>query len=64
VLAGLTRALGIAYGELMSAAGYDASPIKKTSPVFPSAIKRYSNAHIVELLEQLQRDVNEIKARL
>jgi transcriptional regulator with XRE-family HTH domain len=64
VLAGLARALGIAYGDLMSAAGYDTSPINEAPPAIPSAIKRYSNAHIVELLEQLQRDVDEIKARL
>jgi transcriptional regulator with XRE-family HTH domain len=62
VLAGLATALGLAYGDLMTAAGYDASSIADAQPQFPTAIKRFSNAHIVELLEQLQHDVDEIKA--
>jgi transcriptional regulator with XRE-family HTH domain len=65
VLAGLADALGLAYPELMSAAGYDEPAPKPAAPARgASAVKRYSNAHIVELLEQLQRDVSEIRARL
>jgi transcriptional regulator with XRE-family HTH domain len=63
VLAGLGEALGLPYHELMAAAGYRAEPGSAPSRL-PGAIKRYSNAHIVELLEGLQRDVAELKARL
>ena len=63
VLAGLASALGLAYSELMAAAGYE-TPLggRPESPSPPAAIKRYSNAEIVHLLEQLQLDVKEIKA--
>ncbi len=64
VLAGLARALGLGYGELMEAAGYDASDHDDEPPRVPGAVKRFSNAHIVELLEALQRDVDEIKSAL
>jgi transcriptional regulator with XRE-family HTH domain len=64
VLAGLARALGLGYGQLMAAAGYDTSSINDALPKVPTAIKRYSNAHIVELLEHLQSDVSEIKSRV
>jgi transcriptional regulator with XRE-family HTH domain len=65
VLAGLARALGLAYGDLMTAAGYDApAGGDDVAPKGPTAIKRYSNAHIVELLEQLQRDVGQIRRLL
>jgi hypothetical protein len=33
-------------------------------PVVAGAIKRYSNAHIVEQLEYLQRDVRELRRLL
>jgi transcriptional regulator with XRE-family HTH domain len=66
VLARLAEALGLAYGELMDAAGYDPDdngpPTSPPGP--PGAVKRYSNAHIVELLEALQRDVGELKSLL
>ena len=62
VLAGLASALGLSYSELMTAAGYEIPRGRPESPSPPAAIKRYSNAEIVHLLEQLQRDVNEIKA--
>jgi transcriptional regulator with XRE-family HTH domain len=64
VLAGLASALGVAYSELMTAAGYETPLGRPESPSPPAAIKRYSNAEIVHLLEQLQLDVNEIKAAL
>jgi transcriptional regulator with XRE-family HTH domain len=62
VLAGLASALGLGYGDLMTAAGYEASAGEEPTPRLPTAIKRYSNAHIVELLEQLQCDVNELRS--
>jgi transcriptional regulator with XRE-family HTH domain len=62
VLAGLASALGLGYGDLMTAAGYEASAGEETTPRLPAALKRFSNAHIVELLEQLQRDVEEIRS--
>jgi len=62
VLAGLASALGLGYGDLMRAAGYEAATDHDEPPSRPGAVKRYSNAHIVELLEQLQRDMDEIKA--
>lgn len=65
VLAGLAGALGLAYGELMTAAGYDnPSAHEDAPPELPTAIKRYSNAHIVQLLEKLQRDVDELGSLL
>lgn len=63
VLAGLAEALGLAYADLMGAAGY--KQLEASAPAsVPGAVKRYSNAHIVELLEQLQRDVREVKSLL
>src|SRR6202035_3864366 len=65
VLAGLATALGLAYGDLMTAAGYDATVSGHESlTTLPTAIKRCSNAHIVELLEQLQREVAEVRSLL
>ena len=66
VLAGLGRALGLGYAQLMAAAGYDPAGDgdPDTTPAVPGAIKRYSNAHIVELLEQIQRDLTDLRARL
>ena len=63
VLAGLAEALGLAYGELMGAAGYDPQD-RVPPPAPPGAVKRYSNAHIVALLEELRREVGEVKALL
>lgn len=64
VLAGLAEALGLSYDELMQAVGYE--QLASSPPVreMPGAIKRYSNAHIVQLLEQLQGEVLEIKTLL
>jgi transcriptional regulator with XRE-family HTH domain len=65
VLAGLAEALGLAYAELMRAAGYDDAATRHDAPRRAAgAVKRYSNAHIVELLEQLKRDVDEIRSTL
>jgi transcriptional regulator with XRE-family HTH domain len=63
VLAGLANALGLPYRQLMAAAGYDppGDSGEGTRPRFPSAVKRFSNAHIVELLEQLQTDLRELR---
>jgi hypothetical protein len=62
VLAGLAEALGLAYRELMRAAGYDQTEGGPPAPELPGAVKRYSNAHIVQLLEQLRDDIQEIKS--
>jgi len=64
VLAGLAEALGLTYGALMRAAGYDQLEGSPPAPELPGAVKRYSNAHIVELLEKLQDDTREIKSLL
>jgi transcriptional regulator with XRE-family HTH domain len=64
VLAGLAEALGLGYGDLMRAAGYDQLDDQPTAPRPAGAVKRYSNAHIVELLEAIQRDVHELAAAL
>jgi len=65
VLAGLARSLGLPYGEVMTAAGYDAPAADDDGPPgAPTAAGRHSNAHIVELLEQLQREVAELRSLL
>jgi hypothetical protein len=66
VLAGLADALGLPYPELMAAAGYDPTGASDqgTRPGPPTAVKRYSNAHIVELLEHLQGEVRELRTLL
>jgi transcriptional regulator with XRE-family HTH domain len=64
VLAGLAEALGLTYGHLMQAAGYEQLDGSPPTPQLPGAVKRYSNAHIVELLEKLQDDTREIKSLL
>jgi transcriptional regulator with XRE-family HTH domain len=64
VLAGLAEALGLGYAELMRAAGYEQAEEHPVPAGRPGAVKRYSNAHIVELLEALQRDVDELKTVL
>jgi hypothetical protein len=48
----------------MRAAGYDQLEGGPPAPELPGAVKRYSNAHIVELLEKLQDDTREIKSLL
>jgi transcriptional regulator with XRE-family HTH domain len=60
VLAALAEALGLSYGELMRAAGYEQTGSEQPAPPIPGAIKRYSNAHIVQLLEQLRAEVRQI----
>jgi transcriptional regulator with XRE-family HTH domain len=64
VLAGLAEALALTYGDLMHAAGYEQPDGGPPTPQSPGAVKRYSNAHIVELLEKLQGDTREIKSLL
>ena len=60
VLARLAEALGLDYGELMTAAGYD--QVESTlPPAIPGAVKRYSNAHIVQLLEDIQTELRQIR---
>jgi transcriptional regulator with XRE-family HTH domain len=60
VLARLAEALAVSYPELMSAAGYEQPESVARPPSVPGAIKRYSNAHIVQLLEQLQEQVRQL----
>ena len=60
VLARLAEALALGYAELMDAAGYQHAQDSPAAPAIPGAVKRYSNAHIVELLEQLQREVGRL----
>ena len=60
VLARLAEALGLSYGELMLAAGYEHTDATPPASAIPGAVKRYSNAHIVQLLEQLQTEVAHI----
>jgi len=56
VLAGLTKALGLEYGTVMQAVGY--VPAKtEAAAAEPAALNRFSNAHIVHLLEELKSDV-------
>ncbi len=65
VLSGLARALGLPYRDLMTAAGYDSPDSGDDRPPgVPTAVKRYSNAHIVELLERLQQEVAELHSLL
>jgi transcriptional regulator with XRE-family HTH domain len=60
VLAALAEALGLSYEELMSSAGYH--PLEHSGPpTGAGAVKRFSNAHIVELLEAMQADITELK---
>jgi transcriptional regulator with XRE-family HTH domain len=60
VLARVAEALGLDYGQVMSAAGYQ--QVGSTPPpAVPGAIKRYSNAHIVQLLEDIQAEVRQIR---
>lgn len=65
VLAGLADALGLDYAELMKAVGYEPPPSDGGPETrHAAAVKRHSNAHIVELLEELRRDVAEVHALL
>ncbi|MBV9424746.1 MAG: helix-turn-helix transcriptional regulator [Solirubrobacterales bacterium] len=64
VLAGLAEALGLPYDQLMGAAGYEPLATAPTPPAMPGAIKRYSNAHIVKLLEEVQRELAAIRELL
>jgi transcriptional regulator with XRE-family HTH domain len=60
VLAGLAEALGLPYDELMKAADYAPTTTAPTPPAMPGAIKRYSNAHIINLLEEIQTELGRI----
>jgi len=62
VLAGLARTLGLDYGVVMSTAGYEAP--SSEGPDSPPPAARFSNAHIVQLLETLQSDVAELRRDL
>jgi transcriptional regulator with XRE-family HTH domain len=62
VLAGLGRALGLEYPVVMRAAGYD--PTSDDAGATPVTAPRYSNAHIVELLEALRTEVADLRAEL
>lgn len=44
----------------MLAAGYEHTDATPPASAIPGAVKRYSNAHIVQLLEQLQTEVAHI----
>jgi hypothetical protein len=49
----------------MSAVGYDATPVNDGDNIpRAEAVERYSNAHIVQLIEQLQHDVPEVRTML
>lgn len=64
VLAGLAEALALDYNDLMAAAGYEPTEAAPSASAIPGAVKRYSNAHIVQLLEALQRELSEIRVLL
>jgi transcriptional regulator with XRE-family HTH domain len=56
VLAGLTKALGLEYDTVMQTVGY--VPAKaEAAAAEPATLNRFSNAHIVHLLEELKSDV-------
>jgi len=60
VLAGLCAALGLEYAHVMRAVGYEpASDGPRAEP--PVTPQRFSNAHIVALLEELQREVRDLR---
>ena len=63
VLAGLARTLGLDYGVVMSTAGYEALPPEDSASP-PPAAARFSNAHIVQLLETLVSEVAELRKDL
>jgi transcriptional regulator with XRE-family HTH domain len=60
VLARLAEALALSYAELMNAAGYEQAENTPPPSTIPGAVKRYSNAHIVQLLEELQQQVRQL----
>ena len=59
VLSRLGEALGLDYRVLTTAIGYPEGE-SAPPPTIPGAIKRYSNAHIVQLLEDIQTEVRQI----
>jgi len=58
VLAGLAKTLGLDYRDVMRATGYEPSGDVSAPSVTP---QRFSNAHIVVLLEDMQREVRELR---
>jgi transcriptional regulator with XRE-family HTH domain len=60
VLAGLSHSLGISYADVMRAAGYEPT-VDDVASGASVAPKPLSNAHIVALLEDLRRDVHELR---
>jgi len=63
VLAGLCAALGLEYASVMRAVGYEPACEGPTADP-PLTPQRFSNAHIVALLEALQREVRELRHEL
>jgi len=63
VLGGLAGALGLEYGRLMAAAKYEV-PFEGGVPAPMAPAARFSNAHIVQLLEALTEDVAELKRQM
>jgi transcriptional regulator with XRE-family HTH domain len=61
VLAGLAGALGVDYDAAMQRSGYGGPAHAKTTS---SPVSRFSNAHIVELLERLLEEVADIRREL
>jgi len=62
VIAGLARTLGLDYDLLMATAGYDESSQGERGP--HTTVPRFSNAHIVEMLERLTSEVAELRAEV
>jgi HTH-type transcriptional regulator, competence development regulator len=62
VLAGLARTLGLDYGAVMRAAGYEGTAATDTGA--SRTAPRFSNAHIVELLEGLVDEVAQLREDL
>jgi transcriptional regulator with XRE-family HTH domain len=56
VLARLAQTLGLDYAVVMRAVGYEAEPGGGV-PAPPTAVARFSNAHIVQLLEGIAAEV-------
>ncbi len=61
VLARLAEALGLDYSELMRAADYEQIDGGTPPAALPGAVARFSNAHVVELLEQMQGELRELR---
>ncbi len=60
VLAGLGHTLGLEYETLMQSVGYG----ERVAPAASPPVSRYSNAHIVELLERLVDEVEGLRTEI